>query len=282
MWNSTINNTQLLHFAGRMKTVKQKHVTFDKKEADAAFENLANTGSVISVLGSPFTPYACLLPALPTIALPSIYLLNRNVTYKEVQVPISPEEELAAMTPLEKAHFQIQQALDNWSKVRQEQNNTIQKLTNDLGSCEQELKALERETCPTGLDSTEFHSRLKMRLKARENSVQQQKALLETAQKVFVVLDSEIQKREQNLFEAQEKLNMMQRQKSVIALHKQLEKIKGESAQGNATDGSKEAGQLALEMEKQQVEIEALMASLQTEMDVEAVLKSVESQKVQQ
>jgi hypothetical protein len=282
MWNITKPNSFLPHFSGRMKTVKQKHVAFNKKEADAAFENLMTTGTVISATGSPFIPHACFAPLLPFVALPSIYLQNRTVSYKDVQVPMTPEEELAAMTPLERAHFQIQQALENWSKVRQEQNNTMQKLTNDLGSCEQELKALERETCPVGLDSNEFQSRLKMRLKARENSVQQQKALLDTAQKVFVVLDAEIQKREQNLFEAQEKLNMMQRQKSVIALHKQLEKIKGEPAQGNATDGVKETDQLALEMEKQQVEIEALMASLQTEMDVEAVLKSVESQKVQQ
>jgi hypothetical protein len=114
-----------------------------------------------------------------------------------------------------------------------------------------------------------------MRVKARENGAVTQKALLETAQKVFVVLDAEIQKREQNLFEAQEKLNMKQRQQSVIALHKQLTTIKGEQAQSPASADLKEAEQLALEMEKQQVEIEALMTSIQTEMDVDAVLKSM-------
>lgn len=277
MWNAINTNSLLPSFSGRMKTVKQKHVTFNKQEADAAFENLTNTGSLISAVGSLFTPYASLACSLPTIALPSIYLQNRTVTYKEIQVPMTPEEELAAMTPLEKAHFQIQQALDNWSKLRQEQKNTIQKLTDDLGSGEQELKALEKETCPKGIDATEFHSRLKMRFKAKESSVQQQSALLETAQKVFEVLDAEIQKREQTLFEAQEKLNMMQRQKSVIALHKQLEKIKGESEKNDPTSNRKETEQLALEMEKQQVEIEALMASIQTEMDVNTVLNSLET-----
>jgi hypothetical protein len=265
-----------------MKTVKQKHVTFNKQEADATFENLANTGSIISAVGSLFTPYASLACSLPTIALPSIYLQNRNVTYKEIQVPMTPEEELAAMTPLEKAHFQIQQALDKWITVRQEQQQVVQTLTQELASCEKDLQTLEQETCPTGMDFTVFQSRLKMRLKSKEGSVQHQKSLLETAQKVYGVLEAEIQKREQTLFDAQEKLNMMQRQKAVIGLHTQLEKIKGESEKNTLVSDRKETEQLALEMEKQQVEIEALMTSIQTEIDVEAVLKTVDSQKVQQ
>jgi hypothetical protein len=263
------------HFEGRMKTVRQKHVTINKKVLDKDFEELANSGLSIALLGSAFTPWASLAIALPTVAFPSIYLKHREVTYKEKQVPMTPEDELAAMTPLERAHFQIQQALDKWSKVRLEQKNTVQKLTQDLESYEQDLQALEKESCPEGVDPDEFQSRLKMRVKARENGAVTQKALLETAQKVFVVLDAEIQKREQNLFEAQEKLNMKQRQQSVIALHKQLTTIKGEQAQSPASADLKEAEQLALEMEKQQVEIEALMTSIQTEMDVDAVLKSM-------
>ncbi len=266
--------------AGRMKTIKQKQVIFDQKAFHDDLEAASTAGTLLGVGGSTVPPFFSVVLALfPFAMTPFSYLLRRDVSYKDVQVPMTPEEEIAVMTPLEKAHFQIQQALDNWSRVRQKEAATVQNLKQEVEGYEQDLKALEAEACPDNVDFTEFQSRLKMRIKAREGSVQDQKVLLETAQKMFVALEAEIQKREQNLFEALEKLNIMQRQKSVIALHKQLEKIKGDSAQGTTAPEIAESHQLMLEMKKQQIEIEAIMASIQTEMDVEHVLNSVSETK---
>jgi septation ring formation regulator EzrA len=69
--------------------------------------------------------------------------MDRKVTIVEKQVPMTEAEELAVMTPREKAHWEIDQALEKWQSIRQKQSDNLKWLEDKKSSLQGELAQLE-------------------------------------------------------------------------------------------------------------------------------------------
>lgn len=230
---------------------------------------------------------------------------KRKITYVEKQVPMTQEEEWAVMTPLERANVQVDQALSKWQGLRTQHEQNIKEVQQCLQTLQTELTALDNEYQPLlatlkslkdkppaeqlkmlkgeSLEGYENKvNQLKIRLDAKHHAQVEQLQLLEMARKVYQNLNGEILLREQKLYETRESLKVMSQRSLVLSMHKDWKGLAGkEGAAGNlalsgeitAHDTAQEAA-IMLALEKQKVEIEALMASVQTAMDVESVLKA--------
>ncbi len=209
---------------------------------------------------------------MPAVSSGGVFFDQRKVTYSDEQVPMTPEEEWAAMTPLEQAHCKINQALEKWQTLRVPYKEQVQTLREAIQQIEREVQQLSR-TSSTDTDKTNTEaSRLEtMRLKAKQDVLQEHRQLLVAAEKVYEALDQQILVREEKLIQGQEKLKMMTLQQGVIQMHDQLERVKA------AEDADAQADPMMFEMEKQRVQIESVMASIQQALDVESVLTQFNS-----
>lgn len=268
-------------FEGRFKTVRKKEVHYRPIDSEEA--NLTSLG-VFSGGGSGVGSYYGLLAnsaispsgavvlgslggaILPAVSTGFMVAESRKVSYRTETVPYTPEEEWAAMTPLEQAHFKINAALEKWKAIRAPHKEQIQKLKKAIQQVERDVQQLSK--APLKEDSEE--KRLEsIRLNAKQAVLQEHQQLLSAAEKVYEALDQQILEREEKLIQGQEKLNMMQLQQGVIQMHEQLEKVKV----SKETDAQNEP--IMFEMEKQRVQIETVMASIQQALDVESVLKNM-------
>jgi hypothetical protein len=268
------------YFQGRFKTVRKKEVNYVPREGHA--EMLISGG--LSGLASGAGAYNGLLAipsmgpsgvislgiaagsVMPAVSSGAVFSDQRKVQYSEVQVPMTPEEEWAAMTPLEQAHFKINEALEKWQNLRQPHKDQMQALKQAIMQIEEDVHRLTHTPSSGNAEEKRLEG---IRLKAKQNVLQEHQQLLSAAEKVYEALDKQILEREEKLIQGQEKLNMMQLQQGVIQMHEQLEKVKV----AKETDTQDEP--MMFEMEKQRVQIESVMASIQQALDVESVLKNM-------
>jgi hypothetical protein len=293
MIQANLFQNQSMLFSGRMKTVKEKSVT-SSGESNGCFMNhsdpkdpscppgifpalLTGAGAGISLVNGVLTPEAGLV-SLPVFLLPSLgipatswgvaQIMDRKVTYLEKKVPMTEAEELAVMTPIEKAHWEIDQALKKWQGVREKYQANLTQLEARLQVVQNELNVLQ--TAPSDGD---HYTGLKRA--AKENTLKELTDLTLVSKKMLQDLDGQIKEKEESLFAAKEKLDMMRIREDVLSLHQQLQT--GEQTSQEAQGLKKDAAlQPILEdLEKQKIKLEAIMASVQTAMDVNAVLNTM-------
>jgi hypothetical protein len=313
-------------FNGRFKTVKEKDVSYTGESQKFFYRNsgpryepappfsfpavmtgIGAGAGIIALLPTP-APVSGIVGAVSAgLAVPggsgaTATLMDRRVSYYEKQVPMTPEEEWAVMTPLERANTQVDQALTKWQVVREKHLNKIQDIDKTLTDIQAALQSLLKEFEPIdqqyqqlkdksdtekrlvlkGENWIAFENRvrqLKMRLDAKQRTNAEQQELKTMALNVYQALDGEIVKREQQLYETKESLNLMAQRQSVLEMNKELNAVKS-TASSNTDAHPAQSLELSnpdtiLALEKQKVEIETLMASIKTAMDVDAVLKSV-------
>lgn len=290
MMNSMDKN---LFFAGRFKTVKQKQVDYtgeskgvvmnhslpdDRGSPPAIVPALASGGVLgVSLISTffPAGPHPLSFPVAlaPVVGLPAASwgaanLMDRKVNYVEKQVPMTEAEELAVMTPLERAHWEIDKALKKWQGVREKYQSNLAQLKAKAETVKNDIDALQSS------QSGEDHYRA-LKLAAKQNSHKELTDLALVSKKMLQDLDGQIREKEEALIAAKEKLDMMKVREDVLSLHQQLQN--GEQATQSETGLKKDAAlQPILEdLEKQKIKLEAIMASVQTAMDVDAVLNSM-------
>lgn len=284
-------------FEGRMKTVREKQVKYQyKHRRDLLDSNRADPPGIVSGLttavpagiglGAALGQTAPVLGLLAGTGLGggllvgstgTAYYLDRQVTYVNKQVPMTEAEEWAVMTPLEKGHSQIDKALERWASVRNSHRSKISQIETLLSGIHKEVAELTKRLDAQRLkvhsitqgEERDTENRITIQLSAKSSSQKEHEKLLETANQVFAALDAEILKREEKLLEGKERLNMMQSQQAVLEMHQQLETVRGEGSSEKGTDP------LLLELEKQRVQVESVLTSLQTHLDVESTLKAM-------
>lgn len=299
-----------LHFAGRMKTVKEKHVSYSGESnhffwhnSDGKFNDAppfalpaVGTGigvgfSVASSLPEPIPVTGIIGAVAAGLAMPAgsgltAAILDRKVTYLEKQLPMTPEEEWAVMSPLEQAHYKVDEALKKWesSRQRHQQNlDTIEtywkKLDGERQELEHTLERAHRDARANNTDANKNHevNRVTIQLETKTKVCEEQKKLFELAKQMFETLNQEILVHERKLYETKESLEMMSHRNLLLKMHQDIQGVKGQSQDnpvlGNVKDEQNKDLEMALE--KQKIEIESLMASVKTAMDVDAVLKSM-------
>lgn len=299
-----------LYFAGRMKTVKEKHVSYSGESNHSFWHNsdgkfhdappfalpAAGTGigvgfSVVSSLPQPIPVTGIIGAVAAGLTMPvgsgvTAAILDRKVTYLEKQVPMTPEEEWAVMSPLEQAHYKVDEALKKWesSRQRHQQNLDIietywKKLDGERQELEQTLERTHRDARANNTDANKNHevNRVTIQLETKTKVCEEQKKLFELAKQMFETLNQEILVHERKLYETKESLEMMSHRNLLLKMHQDIQGVKGQSQDnpvlGNVKDEQNKDLEMALE--KQKIEIESLMASVKTAMDVDAVLKSM-------
>lgn len=310
-------------FKGRFKTVREKHVDYSGR-SNQCFWHQSDRGEPPFVIGAVTTGIGAgagafaMLPtpvpitgiigavsaglAVPGGSAAAAALIDRRVSYSEKQVAMTPEEEWAVMTPLERANTQVDQALGKWQAVREKHLNKIQEIDKTLQEIQSALNSLlkafepinqqyhhikdksdtEKQQVLNNENWIAFENRvrqLKMRVDAKQRTQSEQQDLKTIALNVYQALDNEIVKREQQLYETKESLNLMAQRQSVLEMNKELNAVKNTTSSTRDTHPTQplelNQPETILALEKQKVEIETLMASVKTAMDVDAVLKSV-------
>jgi hypothetical protein len=299
-----------LYFTGRMKTVKEKHVSYSGESNHSFWNNSGEGGkdpvpfllpalmtgagagcSVASSLPTPFPVTGIVGAVLAGLAIPvgsglTAAIMDRKVTYSEKQIPMTPEEEWAVMSPLEQAHFKVDEALKKWESSRQVHQNNLgtietywKKLEQDRHALEQELERVQRNARVKHADAPLNHeiNRLTLQLETKTKVCEEQKKLHALAKQMFETLNQEILVHERKLYETKESLEMMSHRNLLLKMHQDIQGVKGQTQEspvlGNLKDDQNK--DLAMALEKQKIEIEALMASVKTAMDVDAALKSM-------
>ncbi len=311
-----------MQFAGRMKTVSEKKVSYygesnqcfwqtsDAREKAPPFVVPALTagGAACTGMAGSIPAVGLLGAILAGLALPAgsgltAAIVDRKVTFTEKQMPMTPEEEWAVMSPLERANFQVDAALNQWQDVREKHIKRIDEISATLKTIQDAIETMMKEFEPidqqyqTLKDKPDEekqrvlqqeswnlfenrHRQLKMRLGSKQGIKTEQDELKAMALRVYQALDTEIIKREQQLYDTRESLNLMAQRQSVLDMNKDLHAVQNtSSSESDVAKASQAFGSTnpdaVFALEKQKVEIETLMASIKTAMDVDAVLKSV-------
>jgi hypothetical protein len=299
-----------VQFAGRFKSVSEKKVDYSGKSIDFFMKDCSQDPSdpgppfALSAVTTGAGVGASIFSSLPIptvtgvvgavlagLAMPvgsglTAAIMDRKVTYSEKQIPMTPEEEWAVMSPLEQAHFKVDEALKKWESSRQVHQNNLgtietywKKLEQDRHALEQELERVQRNARVKHADAPLNHeiNRLTLQLETKTKVCEEQKKLHALAKQMFETLNQEILVHERKLYETKESLEMMSHRNLLLKMHQDIQGVKGQTQEspvlGNLKDDQNK--DLAMALEKQKIEIEALMASVKTAMDVDAVLKSM-------
>jgi hypothetical protein len=280
-----------LFFVGRFKTVKQKQVNYTGESKGIVMNNsfpedrgtppailptfalgatagLSLIPAVFPVGPHPLSAFVFSAPALglPAASWGAAHLMDRKVNYIEKQVPMTEAEELAMMTPIEKAHWEIDQALKKWQTIRQKQGANLKMLDDQKVLLEKDITRLEASL----QNSNSFErEQFTLQLAAKQESLNEMKGLAELSIKMKETMEAKIKLKEASLYAAKEKLAMMTVRQEVLNMHQQLQGMNQEDGQADAMHP------VLLDVEKQKVQLEGIMASIKTAMDVDAVLKSV-------
>jgi hypothetical protein len=284
-----------LAFSGRMKTVSKKKVNYSGESNGIlmhhSFKNDhatppamlpavtvgSATGCSLMSTFFPGGPSPLSIPVIlgPLLGIPGAswgvaQLMDRKVTIVEKQVPMTEAEELAVMTPREKAHWEIDQALEKWQSIRQKQSDNLKRLEDKKSSLQGELAQLESSLQKMTQDPHPDRQQLELKLTAKKASLAEMEALRETSAKMMLTLEGRMKLKEASLYEAKEKLDMMHLRQDVLNLHQQLQGM------DPGSDPALSQQPVLLDVEKQKVELEGIMASIQTALSVEESLRSTD------
>lgn len=295
-------------FGGRYKTKIEREVTLHPAAASAAGSGvgsvgLASMGASALSGGIGIAPMAVaagyMSNIVPVVAGGASVANAFSIKRREVQVPLTEQEELAIMSPSEKAHRTVDKVLEQIKAKRKEQQKLLQQHQrlveeviqerNDLeerigvtrpnanqaevgwttGSIERQRRETRRRNVIT---DPEQKREIELQIQAKEKSILQYQQIAGAAQKAFDALEEKLRHQEAQCYETREKIRMMESSENLL---KMQQNVKDAETKALTPDQQRQKESMELEYQKVQVQLEEMSKQLLLNAEVNAVLQTV-------
>lgn len=287
-------------FGGRYKTKIERDVTIHPVAASAGGSIVGSVG-LASIGGSALSGAVGIAPMaaaagsmskiVPVVAWGVSAANAFSIKRREVQIPLTEQEEMAMMSPSEKAHHAVDKVLEQIKAKRQEQRQLLNQHKRLVDEVTREKEELQNSITPlsmadrtTGTIERMRNQRagkitdpeqirvIELQIQAKEKSILQYEQIANAAQKAFDALEERLRHQEAQCYETREKIRMMESSENLL---KMQQNVKDAETKALTPDQQRQKESMELEYQKVQVQLEEMSKQLLLNAEVNAVLQTV-------